>query len=76
MDKKDKVRATYQHCCLCYVNNEKMTNQSLRERFKIDDRNAAIVSRIIAEAIAENLIKNDDPEAKSKKYAKYIPYWA
>ena len=76
MDKKDKVRATYQHCCLCYVNNEKMTNQSLRERFKINDKNAAIASRIIAEAIAENLIKNDAPEAKSKKYAKYIPYWA
>lgn len=76
MDKKDKIRATYQHCCLCYVNNEKMTNQSLRERFKINDKNAAIASRIIAEAITENLIKNDDPEAKSKKYAKYIPYWA
>lgn len=76
MDKKDKLRATYQHCCLRYVSNEKMTNQSLRERFKIEDRNAAVVSRIISEALAENLIKNEDPEAKSKKYAKYIPYWA
>ncbi|MGX3066619.1 RNA-binding domain-containing protein [Ursidibacter arcticus] len=76
MDKKDKIRATYQHCCLCYVNNEKMTNQSLRERFKIDNHNAAIISRLIGETISENLIKNDDPEAKSKKYAKYIPYWA
>lgn len=76
MSKKDKIRATYQHCCLCYVNNEKMTNQSLRERFKIDDRNSAIVSRIIGETLSENLIKNDDPDAKSKKYAKYIPYWA
>ncbi|MFD0966126.1 RNA-binding domain-containing protein [Seminibacterium arietis] len=76
MSKKDKIRATYQHCCLCYVNNEKMTNQSLRERFKIDDRNSAIVSRIISETLSENLIKNDDPDAKSKKYAKYIPYWA
>ncbi|QIW15449.1 transcriptional regulator [Pasteurellaceae bacterium RH1A] len=76
MDKKDKIRATYQHCCLCYVNNEKMTNQSLRERFKIDDKNAAIVSRIISEALTEGVIKNDDPDAKSKKYAKYIPYWA
>lgn len=76
MSKKDKIRATYQHCCLCYVNNEKMTNQSLRERFKIDDRNSAIVSRLISETLSESLIKNDDPEAKSKKYAKYIPYWA
>lgn len=53
-----------------------MTNQSLRERFKIDDRNSAIVSRIISETLSENLIKSSDPDAKSKKYAKYIPYWA
>ncbi len=33
MDKQDKIRATYQHCCLKYVFNEFMTNQSLRERF-------------------------------------------
>lgn len=76
MDKKDKLRATYQHCCLCYVNNEMMTNQSLRERFKIEQSNAAVVSRIIGDALDAKLIKNDDPEARSKKYAKYIPYWA
>jgi len=34
MSRKDKVRACYQHCCLKYVSNEKMTNASLRERFK------------------------------------------
>ncbi len=76
MDKKDKLRATYQHCCLCYVSNEKMTNQSLRKRFNIDDHNAAIVSRIISDTLSESLIKNDDPETKSKKFAKYVPYWA
>lgn len=37
MDKNDKVRAAYQHACLCYVSNEKMTNQSLRNRFKIEE---------------------------------------
>lgn len=37
MDKKDKLRVAYQQCCLCYVNNEKMTNQSLRNRFQIED---------------------------------------
>ena len=41
LDKKDKVRACYQHACLKYVSNEKMTNQSLRDRFKIEDQNAA-----------------------------------
>lgn len=51
MDKKERIRACYQHACLKYVSNEKMTNQTLRERFKIEEKNASIASRIIREAI-------------------------
>ncbi|WP_240180927.1 RNA-binding domain-containing protein [Myroides odoratimimus] len=51
LDKKEKIRACYQHACLKYVSNDKMTNQSLRDRFKIEDQNAAIASRIIKEAL-------------------------
>ena len=76
LDKKEKIRACYQHACLKYVSNEKMTNQSLRDRFKIEDQNAAIASRIIRDSLAENVIKEDDPESKSRKYASYIPFWA
>ena len=76
MDKKDKIRACYQHACLRYVSNEKMTNQSLRERFNIEEHNAAIASRIIKDTLTTELIKEDDPESKSRKYAKYIPFWA
>lgn len=76
LDKKEKIRACYQHACLKYVSNEKMTNQSLRERFKIEDRNYSTASRIIKDALAEKVIKEDDPENRSKKYAGYIPYWA
>lgn len=75
-DKNEKIRACYQHACLKYVSNEKMTNQSLRERFKIEDHNYAIASRIIRDAIAEGVIKEDDPTNKSRKYASYIPFWA
>jgi ATP-dependent DNA helicase RecG len=76
MDKQDKVRACYQHCSLRYVSNNQMTNQSLRERFKIESQNAAIASRIIADTVEADLIKLEDPENKSKKYAKYVPFWA
>lgn len=76
MDKNDKIRACYQHCCLRYVSNDKMTNQSLRDRFKIEDKNAAIASRIIKEALIAKVIKEDDPESNSRKYKKYIPFWA
>ena len=75
MDRKDRVRACYQHACLRYVSNQKMTNQSLRERFRLPESRAETVSRIIADAVDEGLIKLDDPENKSRRYAKYLPYW-
>ena len=78
MDAADRMRACYLHCVLKYVSNERMTNQSLRERFKLDDTRAksAIVSQIIASAIEQRRIKADDPESASKRYARYIPIWA
>ncbi len=76
MEKNDRIRACYQHCCLKYVSNEKMTNQSLRDRFKIEVQNSSIASRIIKETIDEGLVKDDDPNSKSRKYASYIPFWA
>ncbi|MCF8348669.1 MAG: putative DNA binding domain-containing protein [Bacteroidales bacterium] len=76
LDKKEKIRACYQHACLKYVSNEKMTNQSLRERFKIEDHNYSIASRIIRDALIDGSIKEDDPESKSRKYASYLPIWA
>ncbi len=75
MDKEDKARACYQHACLKVVSGEYMTNQSLRERFGIDEKNYPMASRIIQETINQDLIKDYDPDNKSKKYAKYVPYW-
>ena len=76
MDKKDRIRACYQHACLKYVMNEKMTNTTLRERFKIADENAAMVSRMIKDTVDAGFIKEEDPESTSRKYVKYIPVWA
>lgn len=76
MDKQGKVRACYLHSCLKYVSGEIMTNQSLRERFGIDEKNYPMASRIISDTIAEDLIRDYDPGSKSRKYAKYVPFWA
>jgi predicted HTH transcriptional regulator len=76
MDKQDRIRACYQHACLKYVMNEKMTNTTLRERFKIADENAAMVSRIIKDTYEAGLIKEEDPDNNSRKFVKYIPIWA
>jgi predicted HTH transcriptional regulator len=76
MDRDDRVRACYQHCCLRYVMGEKMSNQSLRERFKLPEEKAETASRIIRDCIDAGLVKLDNPESGSKRYARYLPFWA
>lgn len=77
MNKEDKIRACYQHCCLKYVSNEKMTNTSLRNRFNIKRENYSIASRIISDTIKAGIIKPyDTQKTHSKRDAKYIPVWA
>ena len=76
MEAGDRVWACYLHCCLRYVSNEKMTNQSMRDRFQLPDTRAETATRIIADAIEAGLVKSDDPDSRSKRYARYIPFWA
>ncbi len=76
MDKSDRIRACYQHACLRHVSNEFLTNTSLRERFSIAEKNYSMASRIIADTLGKNLIKPYDPENRSRKQAKYVPFWA
>lgn len=76
MDRNDRIRACYQHCCLRYVMNEKMTNQSLRERFKLPEAKVATVSQIIAATLEGGKIKLGDPSQTSTRYRSYVPFWA
>lgn len=76
VDREERIRACYQHCCLRYVMNEKMTNQSLRERFKLPEEKAATTSQIITATLDAEKIKLADPAQTSTRYRSYLPYWA
>jgi len=76
MDRDDRIRATYQHCCLRFVMNEKMTNQSLRERFQLTEKKAEAISRAIRDTVEAGIIKLADPTQTSLRYRRYIPHWA
>lgn len=76
MSKADRIRACYQHCCLMYVSNQRMSNQSLRERFGLAESKAATVSLVIGAAKDAGLIKPDETETSSTRYARYLPFWA
>lgn len=71
-----KVRACYQHACLQHVSGRAMTNESLRKRFAIEEHNYSTASRIIAATLEEGLIRRQDPSTESKRYARYVPFWA
>lgn len=75
MSLEEKIWACYLHACVKYVQNEQVTNQSLRQRFGLDDTSAASISRLIKEAVKQKLLKVLDPTT-SPRYMKYVPYWA
>jgi len=75
MSKSDRVHACYLHACLKYVNREMMTNSTIRDRFRIEKVNSAIASRIIGATLEANLIRPFET-GMSRKYKKYVPFWA
>ena len=75
MSKEDRIRACYQHCCLKYMDNQKMSNQSFRERMGIEEKNYPMASKIIRETLNAGLIKGYSLDNTVKKVTSYIPYW-
>jgi predicted HTH transcriptional regulator len=75
MGREERLNACYQHTCLQWVSGTQMTNSSLRKRLGIKETNYPIASRIIKEAMKNNLIKPYG-DVNSKKMAKYVPFWA
>jgi ATP-dependent DNA helicase RecG len=76
MSKGDRVRACYQHCCLMYVTNQRMSNQSLRLRFGLGEDKTVLTSQVIGAAKEAGMIKVDESETTSTRYARYLPFWA
>ena len=72
---KERIEACYQHSIIRYYTSGGMTNASLRERFKMSERQRPQVSLVIKEALAQNIIKPKDPNNTSMKFVEYIPYW-
>ena len=76
MDRSTRIRACYQHCALKWVMSERMSNQSLRERFGLTESKSAIISQVIAATTEQGLIKPDDRVGSSRRFARHLPFWA
>ena len=75
MDQEERVRACYLHAVLKYLNRQPMNNSTLRERFGVDSKNSAMISRIIKQAVEAKVIRAYDESAGSKAM-RYVPWWA
>ena len=67
MHRRDRIRACYQHACLCYVSGKRMTNATLRQRLEIKTSNYPMVSRIIHDALESKLNASLRSGGKSKR---------
>jgi ATP-dependent DNA helicase RecG len=76
MRKVERMRACYQHCALQYVMHKEMTNQSLRNRFRLPENKAQIISQIISATLTEGFIKADENGSARGRFASYVPFWA
>lgn len=76
MSRGERIQACYQHAVIKHLSNGAMTNTSVRERFKMHEKQRAMISRLIKEALIAKVIKTKDTTGKSSKYVEYLPYWA
>lgn len=65
----------YLHACLKHIEGESLSNASLRERFRVEEMNAAKISRLIKDTVAKKLIKLLNPDT-APRYMRYITIWA
>jgi ATP-dependent DNA helicase RecG len=74
MSREERIRACFQHACLCIVTGSEMTNQSVRKRFGLDENQSSKASRIIGDTVDAGLVKPVDAGA-GRKYMRYVPKW-
>lgn len=69
----ERIRACYHHAVLKFLDGERMSNASLRQRLGVDAKNAAVVSRVIKKSLTAQKIKIADP---THPRTGYHPTWA
>ena len=75
MDMVERIEACYQHAVLQYVSSRSLTNTTLRERFRLSEKQRNTVTNLIAAAVEAGRIKRKDM-GSGNKFAEYLPYWA
>jgi len=75
MSQAERIEACYQHSMLQYISSQTLTNTTLRERFKLHEKQRNQITNLISAAVEAGRIKRKDP-GSGNKFAEYLPYWA
>jgi ATP-dependent DNA helicase RecG len=75
MSQQERIEACYQHAVLHHLSSKTLTNTTLRERFKLHEKQRNQVTNLIGDAVSVGRIKRKD-EGSGNKFAEYVPYWA
>jgi predicted HTH transcriptional regulator len=75
MSQVERIEACYQHAVLQYLSSQTLTNSTLRERFKLHEKQRNQITNLISEAVAAGRIKRKNT-GSGNKFAEYLPYWA
>jgi ATP-dependent DNA helicase RecG len=75
MSADERIEACYQHAVLQFVSSQTLTNTTLRERFKLNEKSRNQITNLIGEAMGAGRIRRKDA-GSGNKFAEYIPYWA
>lgn len=74
MSQSERIEACYQHAVLQYLSSQTLTNTTLRERFKLHEKQRNQITNLISDSVEARRIKRKD-SGSGKKFAEYIPYW-
>jgi len=74
MNDKERLNAIYYHAARLFLENDYMTNQTVRNRFGLTDKQSPLVSKTITLAMQSGLIKPYNENA-GNKFMQYIPFW-
>jgi ATP-dependent DNA helicase RecG len=75
MSYQERIEACYQHAVLHHLSSKTLTNTTLRERFKLHEKQRNQITNLIGDAVSVGRIKRKD-EGSGNKFAEYVPYWA
>ena len=75
MTDKERINAIFYHASIMYVENDYMTNKTVRDRFGLTSKQSPLATKIISAAVKSSKVKPYDENA-GNKFMQYIPYYA